>query len=195
MEIGDKVKIVATALVLFVVTLYSIAGFIILKACFRKCWSVFIEDRTFRRGSMYFSSIWLVLQNLMTGSVNGFFQEDVTHIQVLLLAIDVGSIVCVCYFWRTAKSYISNLLLLLYLILKTGFDIVIYQPEVNEWIETSLIATIILIILYSVFWNISVVYRDSCQFFKSPSSINIPKAPPRSQKVDSGLEQSNIFKE
>ena len=69
------------------------------------------------------------------------------------------------YFWSTAQSYVSNILLTLYLTFKLIFDIVIYQSGVDEWVESFLIAAIILTILYSVFWNISVIYKDSCQIF------------------------------
>lgn len=131
---GDKVKMGVTVLVLFIVSLFSISGFIILRASFRKCWSVFIEDRTFSRGSMYFSAIWLTLQTLITGFANGFFKENIFYLQGLLISIDASSILCILYFWSTAKSYVSNILLLLYLVFKLLFDIVIYGDEVNEWV-------------------------------------------------------------
>lgn len=70
----------------------------------------------------------------MTGFANGFFKENIFYLQGLLISIDATSILCVFYFWSTAKSYVSNILLLLYLIFKLLFDIVIYGDEVNEWV-------------------------------------------------------------
>lgn len=137
----------------------------IMAGLFKKCWSVFIEDRQESRKSLYFSVIWLTLQSLSTGFVNGFFQDDAAFLQLLIIAIDGCSLGCVLYFWSTAQSYVSNILLTLYLTFKLIFDIVIYQSGVDEWVESFLIAAIILTILYSVFWNISVIYKDSCQIF------------------------------
>lgn len=129
---GDKYKIVATVIILFVVIIYSIAGFMIVAGLWKKCWSVFIEDRDEdNKKSLYFSVIWLTLQNLITGFANGFFQENAVMLQIMIIAIDASSLACVLFFWSTAQSYVSNILLTLYIVFKLLFDIVIYDSEID----------------------------------------------------------------
>lgn len=52
-------------------------------------------------------------------------------LQIMIIAIDVSSLACVLFFWSTAQSYVSNILLTLYLIFKLLFDILIYDSEID----------------------------------------------------------------
>lgn len=129
MEFGDKIKNLMTVVVVFIVFVYSTAAFMVMKALFSNFWSVLIQDSKYGRRSIFFTTIWLALQNLVTGMANGLFQEDIGYLKWIIISIDVSSIICLIFFWTTAKSYISNLMTFLYLAFKLTFDVVVYTQN------------------------------------------------------------------
>lgn len=97
-----------------------------MKSFFNNFWSIFIQDSKYGRRSLVFSTLWLVIHNFINGAVNGLFQSNIKYLKYIIIGMDAMSVTVLLYFWTTAKCYIANALLFMYLCLKFAFNFIIY---------------------------------------------------------------------
>ena len=122
----DKVKIIITSILIFVLLIYSIAVYLLVFfICKLKSYSIFLSHQPDHQSTFYRGAVLITLRSLFTGFVHGFLINNPEVQTYCILSVDVLSILVTMKYWQASISSVYNILYIFYYLCKFGLDIMI----------------------------------------------------------------------